>query len=514
MHPETALVLLFAVATAVAIATRRLKIPYTVALVIAGLGLGATHLVDGIHLTKDLLYSAFLPGLLFEAAYHLKFSDFRANAKAILALAVPGVLATIGATATLLVTSSGIADFAPGFGWPHALVFAALIAATDPIAVVALFKSLGAPERLSVLAEGESLVNDGTSIVLFSIVYAAATGGGTSVAAGVTEFVTVAGAGLAVGMVIGFAASRIMKRVDDPMIEITLTTIAAYGSFVLAEQWHFSGVIATVTAGMLCGSFAAPRVMSPTTRIAVESFWEYLAFALNSLVFLLIGLEVQVSSLLAEWRPIVVAFLAVNVGRAIVVFLASALLRPTREAIPWRWGIVLTWGGLRGALSMVLALAIPEEFANRRLLVTMTFGVVLLSIIVQGVTAGPLLRVLHLVGDHSRRARYDESRGELFAIHSALEAFDRLDHDDLVYADSVLAIRSEYEERARTIDAELTRMRTEDATLAREDLAVLRSRLTDAEKRAIRDAHDRGLIDGDSRDLLLRKIDERSARRT
>ncbi|HEX3594869.1 MAG TPA: cation:proton antiporter, partial [Polyangiaceae bacterium] len=287
MRPETALILLFAVATAVAIATRRLKIPYTVALVIAGLGLGATHLVDGIHLTKELLYSVFLPGLIFEAAYHLKFSDFRANATAILSLAVPGVLATIGATATLLVTSSGVADFAPDFGWPHALVFAALIAATDPIAVVALFKSLGAPARLSVLAEGESLVNDGTSIVLFSIVYAAATGGGTSVAVGVREFVTVAGAGLAVGMTLGFATSRVMKRVDDPMIEITLTTIAAYGSFAIAEQWHFSGVIATVTSGMLCGSFAAPRAMSPATRIAVESFWEYLAFALNSLVFLL-----------------------------------------------------------------------------------------------------------------------------------------------------------------------------------------------------------------------------------
>src|ERR1700733_2120530 len=170
MHPATVFILLFAVATAVAIASRRLKIPYTVALVLAGLGLGATRVVQGVHLTKDLLYSVFLPGLVFEAAFHLKLSEFRENARMIFALAVPGVLVAIGATATLLVTSASLGEVASGFGWPHALVFAALIAATDPIAVVALFKSVGAPPRLTLLIEGESLVNDGTAIVLFSIV--------------------------------------------------------------------------------------------------------------------------------------------------------------------------------------------------------------------------------------------------------------------------------------------------------------------------------------------------------
>jgi CPA1 family monovalent cation:H+ antiporter len=397
MHPETAFILLFAVATAVAIASRRLKIPYTVALVLAGLGLGATQIVPGVHLTKDLLYSVFLPGLVFEAAFHLKLSEFRENARMIFGLAVPGVLVAIGATATLLITSSSLTQVANGFGWSHALVFAALIAATDPIAVVALFKTVGAPRRLTLLIEAESLVNDGTTIVLFTIVYEAVSGGGGA-ARGVLEFIEVVGLGLVVGAAVGFAASRLIATVDDAMIEIALTMIAAYGSFVAAEALHSSGVIATVAAGMVCGNFGAPRGMTPAVRVAVESFWEYVAFALNSLVFLLIGLEVPVSRLMLEWRPILLAFIAVLGGRAFVVFLTSSLLRWTREAVPWRWSLVLTWGGLRGALSMVLALALDPSFSQRDIIVSMTFGVVLLSIVVQGTTTEPLLRALGLTG--------------------------------------------------------------------------------------------------------------------
>jgi monovalent cation:H+ antiporter, CPA1 family len=395
MPPEMALILLFTAATAVAIASRRLKIPYTVALVLAGLGLGATHAIRGLHLTKELLYSVFLPGLVFEAAYHLKLSELRDNARTILALAVPGVIVAIGVTATLLMTSSGFAEVESGFGWSHALVFAALIAATDPIAVVALFKSLGAPPRLTLLVEAESLVNDGTTIVLFTIVYAAVSGGGISFATGLLEFVEVVGLGLVVGAIVGLAVSHVIGRVDDPVIEISLTTIAAYGSFVVAEELRLSGVIATVSAGMLCGNIA-PRGMGPATRVAVESFWNYVAFALNSLVFVLIGLEVHIGRLVSEWRPILVAFVAVIGGRAFVVFLATAFLRWTREAIPWRWSVVLTWGGLRGALSMVLALALDPAFPHREIIVTMTFGVVLLSIVLQGITTEPLLRVLGL----------------------------------------------------------------------------------------------------------------------
>ncbi len=409
MHPASTLLLLFGAATAVALVARRLRIPYTVGLVLAGLALGAAHPDYGIHLTKELLYTVFLPGLLFEAAYHIDFATFRQSVRTIFALAVPGVVAAIGATASLLVATSHAAGVATAFGWTQALVFSALIAATDPVAVVALFKTLGAPKRLGVLTEAESLVNDGTAIVLFTIIYTAVTSEqGLSVPAGLLEFVEVSGLGVLVGGVAAFVTSQIIKRIDDPMVEITLTTMTAYGAFLLAEHAHASGVIATVTAGMVCGNYAAPRAMSATTRVALESFWEYVAFALNSLVFLLIGLEVQLGDLLRAWAPITLAFLAVTVGRAAVVSVVSLLLRPTTERLPWQWSVMLTWGGLRGALSMVLALALPADFPQRHAIVTMTFGVVLLSILVQGTTAGPLLRALGLASEADAAPRHGE----------------------------------------------------------------------------------------------------------
>jgi CPA1 family monovalent cation:H+ antiporter len=399
MHPESTLVLLFVAASVVALAAQRFRVPYTVALVLAGLGLGAVKQSMAIHLTKETLYSVFLPGLIFEAAYHLDFAEFRRSVRAIFALAVPGVIVAIGATAWLLVMVSRLPGSVTGFGWREALVFSALIAATDPIAVVALFKSLGAPKRLGVLTEGESLINDGTAIVLFSIIYSAASSTRPlSATESTLELARVAGFGCGVGAGIALLTSQVIKRVDDSMIAITLTMVTAYGSFALADRLQVSGVMSTVTAGMVCGRYAAPHAMCAATCGALESFWEYVAFALNSLVFLLIGLEVHVSVLAASWGPILSAFVAVTLGRAVIVLAVSLILRRSSERIPWRWGVMLTWGGLRGALSMVLALGLPPEFPRRDLLVTMTFGVVLVSILLQGATAGPLLRALGLAG--------------------------------------------------------------------------------------------------------------------
>ncbi|CAN5810284.1 hypothetical protein BH09MYX1_BH09MYX1_06750 [soil metagenome] len=273
MHGEPGFVGLLSIAACVALVARWLKFPYTVALVVAGLLLGLTHVISPPHLTKDLLFSVFLPGLLFEAAFHLNGRKFLQNKITILTLAVPGVAVSVGLTAAIL------APLAPrlsmgGLSVTGALVFAALIAATDPIAVVALFRSLGAPKRLTMLVESESLLNDGTSVVVFGLVVAAAMGGSTSIAAGALQFLTVVGMGILVGVVIGFAVSAIIRRIDDPMIEITLTTIAAYGSFILAEELGYSGVIATVVAGMVFGNYGAPKGMTPTTRVAVETFWD------------------------------------------------------------------------------------------------------------------------------------------------------------------------------------------------------------------------------------------------
>ena len=256
--------------------------------------------------------------------------------------------------------------------------------------------------------------------------WASPRGRALSVAGATREFVRVVGGGLLVGGIVGMAASQVIRRVDEAMIEITLTTLAAYGSFVAAEHLHVSGVIATVTAGMLCGNYAAKSGMSPSTRMAVETFWEYLAFALNSLVFLLIGFEVEISAVIAVWKPILVAFVALTLGRAVVIACVSAALGRSRERVPWSWAAVLTWGGLRGALSMVLALSLAKDFPHRDVLVSLTFGVVIVSIFAQGLTMAPLLRWLGVVRAVTDRRGYDLRRGQMFAVKAALDRLDEV----------------------------------------------------------------------------------------
>jgi len=486
MESETILILLFVVATAVAIAVQRLAIPYTVALVLTGLLLGLLHAFEAPHLTKALLFGIFLPGLLFDAAFHIEFKQFWRNRLTISSLALPGVVAAIALTALILPTVANTLHFVKGFTWKHALVFGAIISATDPIAVVAIFKNLGVPKRLTMLLEGESLLNDGTAIVFFTLSVALVTAAAVTSGGLAMDFIKIVGVGALIGAVIGMGVSQVIRRVDDPMIEITLTTIAAYGSFLAAEHFQYSGVIATVTAGMLCGNYGVRSGMSPSTRIAVETFWQYIAFALNSIIFLLIGLEVNFDTLLASWQAILVAYLVVTGGRALVIFGASALLRRTRERIPWSWSVILTWGGLRGALPMVLALSLPKNFPHQELLVSMTFGVVILSILVHGLTMSPLLGWLGIVSGHKEHTAYELTRGKLQAANAALQEIDQMSHLYNTNPEVLARLRSEYEQKVERDSATLEELHLDRQQLFDEELQRARRHLQSVEKGADR----------------------------
>lgn len=509
MQVELALVALFSVATGVALIARRYKLPYTVALVVAGLALGSSHAFEAPHLTKQLLYAVFLPGLLFEAGFALEFKKFVANKVAITTLALPGLVVAIAATAVLLVPTVNALHFVDGFTVLEGLVFASVIAATDPIAVVGLFKSLGAPKRLAVLVEGESLLNDGTAVVVFTLVLGVATGGELSVAGALVQFVLVVGMGLLIGGAVGYAASFVIHQVDDPMIEITVTTIAAYGSFVAAEYFHYSGVIAVVTAGMLCGNYAARSGMSPTTRVAVGSFWEYLAFALNSLVFLLIGFQVKVDALLAAWKPILVAWLAVTVGRALVIALVTRLLKRSREALPWSWAAVLTWGGLRGGLSMVLVLGLPQEMPHREIIQTMTFGVVILSILVQGLSMGPLLRRLGLVHELAAEGDYELLKGRIRSTSAALDEVSKMEHDGAVSTATAAGLRTTFEQRLKEAKEAVGELQLKTEELAESERRIALRRVLLVEKDALFEERRVGRISAQHFEQLLGDVDER-----
>jgi CPA1 family monovalent cation:H+ antiporter len=509
METEAMLVLLLVLATSVAIATTRLRVPYTVALVGAGLVLGPLQLIEPPHLTRELLFFVFLPGLLFEAAYHLEYADFRRHVLPIGALAVPGVVAAAGLTALVITPLAGSLHLATGFGWAEGLAFGAIIAATDPIAVVALFKKLGAPRELGVLMEGESLLNDGTSIVVFTLIVAAAAGGSVHAGQLVLDFAVTVGGGALLGIGVGLAVAEVMKRIDDPMIEITLTTIAAYGSFVAAEHFHVSGVIATVAAGMLCGNYAATRGMTPSTRISVETFWEYVAFALNSLVFLLIGFEVHVGDMLGAWLPILVAYLAVLLSRGVVAGGVSALLRARGRPMPWRWTAVLWWGGLRGGISMVLALSLAPDFPHRDLLVTMTFGVVTLVILAHGLTVSPLLVRLGLAGRREVVEDYELTRGRLQLARRALDVIGDMRASGTVDPSLLEPMEGQYRDQLATQEERLRSLHLEHADLRASEISRTLRQVLLEERRQATESYRSGLI---SRDVFARLAADIDAR--
>jgi monovalent cation:H+ antiporter, CPA1 family len=390
----TRTVSLLGVAILVAIIARRLRLPYTVGLVITGIGLAVARLDTGAMLTHDFIFDVVLPPLLFEAAVSIDWRELRRD------LVVVLTLSTLGVIISALIVTAGMMHF---LGWPAApaLVFSVLIAATDPIAVIAMFKDTGIKGRLRLLVESESLFNDGVAAVLFALALTWSQVGddGAITAADVARTLALmAGGGIFVGIAAGGAAIALAGRTSDHLVETALTVVAAYGSFLLAEYFHFSGVLATVAAGLLMGNLGVLResnILSPDGRASVVAAWEFAAFIANSLVFLLIGLRVaSIPFPGLGATALSVAIGLVLVGRVFTIYPLCLLFRRSAWAIPMREQHVLWWGGLRGALALALALALPPPFALHDEILIAAFGVVVFSVVVQGLTMPLLLRKL------------------------------------------------------------------------------------------------------------------------
>jgi monovalent cation:H+ antiporter, CPA1 family len=496
---ETLVIELLLIVSLVAIAVRRLRIPYTVALVIVGLVLTTQQPLE-LDLTPELILALLVPPLVFEAAFHINLRDLRRDLPGILLLAVPGVLIT-----TLIV--GGLVAWLTPLALPLAMVFGALISATDPVAVVALFRALGAPKRLALLVEGESLFNDGTAIVVFNLVLASALTGAFHPIQGVADFLRVAAGGLAVGFVLGWLIAQLIARIDDYLIETTLTTVLAFGSYLIAERLHFSGVLAVVAAGLINGNIG-PQGMSPTTRIVLFNFWEYVAFLANSFIFLLIGLQVNIPMLAANWQPVLWAIVAVLVSRAVVAYGLGWIHNRLTEPIPWRWLHVLNWGGLRGAIALALALSLPAALGPGRDLVwVMAFGVVLFTLLVQSITMKPLLRWLGISARDPIQIEYETRHARMMAFRAAALHLDQMQRDGFLSQHAWEILRPELLERVEQMALDVRALQRIHPELAADELDRARRELLRAQRSALRTLQRDGVISEEVFECLATEID-------
>ena len=518
---ELAFVILLSLAAVAAIIVRRIPLPYTVTLVLIGLALSFVPSV-GIDLSSELILAMLVPPLIFEATLSIKWRNLRENLAPILLLAVVGTFMGTFIVAAII-TLVG-ATFIPELDiiLPAAIAFGALISATDPVAVIAFFRSLGVSKRLAVLVEGESLFNDGVAIVIFSIALtigaavAEGTGEVFSVGDAVIEFVRVALGGLAVGSILGYLVSAVvLKNVDDHLIETATSVALAFGSYVIAEQFHVSGILAVVAAGLFVGNLGTQNT-SPTTRLTLENFWEFLAFVVNSLVFLLIGLEADLRQLQLNLPLLVVAIIAVLLSRAIVVYLLTWLhgVVDTKRRIPVAYRHIMYWGGLRGAISLALALSLSGEIFGKVVaqeFQLMTFGVVLFTLLVQGTTIGPLIRRLGLAEKSEQQSQQQRQQALLYARRAGKRELDRLYEDGMLSPEIWQAMSEVYKSQIQQGNQEFRDLLHDYPELEQTMVLQARNEALRAERTAIGDAARRGLISEDVYHQLIKETDNQAA---
>jgi CPA1 family monovalent cation:H+ antiporter len=483
------LIALLLIACGVGVAVKYIRIPYTIALVLVGLLVGMTEIFPEIQLTEDVVFTLILPPLLFEGALAMDIRHLRDNINPILTLATAGLLLTI------LVT--GYITSLVGIPLLLALIFAAMVSPTDPVSVLATFRKLGAPKKLTTLIEGESIINDGTAVVIFSILLEMLRGD-VSILNGFAEFLLVCAGGAAVGFVVGYAAYRILSYIDDPLIEVTITLILAFGTFLIAEQLGVSGVIAVVAAGLIIGNYGTEFSMSPSTRLTLINFWSAVVFLVNSLVFILIGIDTHIFELVKYWNYVAIAIPAVLIGRAVTVYPVLTAFR-----VKASWQHVAFWGGLHGTIPVALALSL--ETPMRDTLSAMAFGVVIFSLVIQGLSLDYFAR--RLFRKDERREKYEEVRARLYGISKSAEEVMELARRGELDQNVAESIAKELENRAEELRIKISNI-LQDEDLRLEEYRKAWNNVLEVQKSAVFELLRRGIISEEVAEKLVKEIDE------
>lgn len=498
--------LLLAAVVALSLVARRLGVPYPIFMVLAGLGIGSIPGLPHIELAPEIVFLVFLPPLLYAAGFFTSIREFKANLRPIVLLAFGLVLFTAAVVAVVA------REIVPGLGWAGAFVLGAIVSPPDAVAATAMFQRLGVPRRVVTILEGESLVNDATALVLYRTALAALAMGTFSALEAGIAFVVVLAGGVIVGGIVGVVVLRALERSRDATFGVAVMLLAPYAAYLPAEQLGVSGVIAAVVAGLLARG--AIRRATSDARVTAAAVWQTEIFVLNGLVFVLIGLQVPsvlaavAARSLSQAIAITAAIaLAVIVARFVWVFPAtylprwlSAGLRRRDPAPPVRAVIIVAWSGLRGVVSLAAALALPRGFPERDLVLFVSFGVILVTLVGQGLSLPAVIRGLGLAPDTD--IAHDEGHARLLTAEAAMARIGELENEWPTHRELIDQLRDRYQHRTRHIEAH----HEQEPGAAEQELlehTLIRRAVLEAERTAAFDLHDRGVID----DRVLRRIE-------
>lgn len=512
-HIELVLLFLLVAVAALTWLARRLDVPYPILLVIGGSVIGFAPGVPDVQLQPDLVLLIVLPPLLFHASYFASLRELRANARAISLNAFALVLMTMSAVAVVMHA------VVPGLPWAAAFALGAIVSPTDPLAAITIARRLGVPRRLIVLIEGESLINDGTALVAYRTALAAAASGSFSLLHASGDFVLNVLGGIAVGVVVAQILLWVFRQiVGDDLLGITVSLIAGFAAYVPAEEIGASGVIAAVTVGLLVGHRASEH-STASSRLRSYAFWDVLVFLLNAMVFVLVGL--QLPGILDHQERSTATLIglgalagAVVIGTRLIwshtaPYLIRALDRRPQQRnlrISWQPRMVLAWGGLRGAVSLAAALALPPHFPERDLLIWLTLCVILTTLVLQGLTLPALIRRFGINEDES--TRLDELRGRRAAARAALEQIDALRAEDWTRNDSLDRLQALHEFRLQRAAQQAGTFHGNEDLDAR-SVAYQRTlrRLLDAQRSELVRLRNGGELPDETMHALIRELD-------
>jgi CPA1 family monovalent cation:H+ antiporter len=518
-HDQLILMALLGVLAAFLIAAPVLRIPYPILLVLGGLALGFVPGVPTLSLPPDVVLVAVLPPLLYLSAYRTSLRDLRANTRAIGILAIGLVVAT---TVTVAVVAHAAVD---RMTWSAAFTLGAVVAPTDPIAASAIMRRLGVSRRLVSIVESESLVNDGTALVLYRVAVVAAVSGTFSIWDVSWRFAWAIVGGIAIGLAAGFVVAEVRRRLDNPPVEVTISLMTGYLAFIPASAASASGVIAVVTAGVYLG-WRTPELTSVETRLQREAVWGIITFVLNALLFALVGLQLsrildtltgRSAGELARWAVLITGTVILTRIVWVPVFThLPRLLWRTSAAKPFSHTFLISWAGMRGAVSLAAALAIPlatdsgASFPERDLIIFLTFCVILGTLVLQGLSLPALIRAMRVEPDHSEEE--EDARARIHAAEAALARLEELADEDWVRDDTADRLRGLYGFRVNRFTSRFDD--GADGAIEEQSQAYqrLRRELLDAERHAVTQLGRAGEISGDVVNRVRRDLDLEDAR--